>query len=486
MDESNFVLKQTSIELSHILEIENDSSFAEIVCPSTGILVWPAIRNIFLRLIISDLFYKSQPLYDIEKTKPLFQIGFKTLHSGSHNLLNRPKPRSVLIYASGEGLIERHGRTFNRYTGYFTDHLKGSTWSVEGVSRNKQILPRENKNLSYWYPDLVFTSLFSIFSVRSVHEKLASEIVNVAVERANELFGWTIKENPKNLLIKKCARKIASYPIKAFNYNRLFRRIRPILCIVESGCYGDMAVFNAVAKEHGVTVAEFQHGAVSGGHDAYNVSVSLTKSKAYQKTLPNFFMGYGKWWIKQFNSPINKIVIGNPHREVLTKEITKTKRSPLNVLILGDGVETDLYINFCKDLSSQLPDQYKVIFRPHPMEKNSLNTYSNSFLIGLEIDFSADIYDTLSNSYAVISEVSTASFEAAGISQKSLLWRTAKSQFAYPSSPLTGFYDISDLIQKLMDPDAGNMNQVAVEEIWASNWRDRFSSFIKTILDQNR
>jgi CDP-glycerol glycerophosphotransferase (TagB/SpsB family) len=170
----------------------------------------------------------------------------------------------------------------------------------------------------------------------------------------------------------------------------------------------------------------------------------------------------------------------------LTKEITKTKRSPLNVLILGDGVETDLYINFCKDLSSQLPDQYKVIFRPHPMEKNSLNTYSNSFLIGLEIDFSADIYDTLSNSYAVISEVSTASFEAAGISQKSLLWRTAKSQFAYPSSPLTGFYDISDLIQKLMDPDAGNMNQVAVEEIWASNWRDRFSSFIKTILDQNR
>ena len=111
-----------------------------------------------------------------------------------------------------------------------------------------------------------------------------------------------------------CARQVAGYPLKRKWQMSWLERVKPRLLLVEEGCYGHMAVFNATAREYGVGVAEFQHGLVTGGHDVYNVAPALEQSEAYRRTLPDYFLGYGAWWNRQFNTPTRKVVIGNPHR----------------------------------------------------------------------------------------------------------------------------------------------------------------------------
>src|SRR5207342_2453626 len=106
----------------------------------------------------------------------------------------------------------------------------------------------------------------------------------------------------------------------------LLGRVRPRLALIEDASFGHMAVFNATARRLGVTVAEFQHGMVSKGHDAYNVAPTLAASEAYRRTQPTAFLAYGSWWNDQFNAPVDgKVVIGNPHR---TETLGGWRRDP--------------------------------------------------------------------------------------------------------------------------------------------------------------
>ena len=79
------------------------------------------------------------------------------------------------------------------------------------------------------------------------------------------------------------------------------------------------------AKEMGIRTAEYQHGAVSRGHDAYNVAPGQGSSPEYQKVLPEFFLGYGRWWNEQINVPVTKVAVGNPHRDWRMLDLTSAQ-----------------------------------------------------------------------------------------------------------------------------------------------------------------
>lgn len=464
--------------LSQILEIENDSAFAEIVCPSTGILAWPTIRNAFFRLIMSDLLYATNPIISTRRRTPLYKVAWKTFRGISHNINNIPKQCPVLIHATGAGILETEGRSFNRYTGYFTNYFNGQTWSVEGIPWNDWPHPRINGGMSFSYPALAFSILLSYATVRTIHKKLASELVNIAAERTKSLLDWDIEPSRKSWLVTTCSRLLAAYPTRKVYFSRLISKVRPKLCLVDLGCYGEMAVFNSTARENGIAVAEFQHGAVYPGHDTYNVAPLLAASNRYKNTMPDFFLGYGKWWNSQFNAPVKKIVIGNPHREFLLEKFIPLPNQCRTVLIIGDGIETVRYIDLCRELSEVLPKEYRVIFRPHPMERDVVTSLGSSKRKGFDIDLNKDIYPILSNLYAVISELSTASFEAVGLAERIFLWRTEKSRFAFPNNPFADLLEINDIVSKLDDPSAGKLCVHEVQDIWAVNWGKNFEAFL--------
>src|SRR5262249_11540305 len=140
-------------------------------------------------------------------------------------------------------------------------------------------------------------------------------LVDIAAVRGRDHLGWVLSDDRRVALVAVAAKRLAAYPIRARFARRLLRAVRPRIVVAEEGCYGHMAVFNATARDRGIRVAEFQHGLVTRGHDAYNVGSSLAASGAYRMTQPNTFLSYGEWWNGQFNAPVEqKVVVGNPHR----------------------------------------------------------------------------------------------------------------------------------------------------------------------------
>ena len=470
------------VTLQDLLEVENDVFFAGCVCPSTGILVWPAIRNAFYRMIMSDWFYSSRPLVDISRKSAMFDVAKVTMRAALHNFTHAPQRSSVMILATGAGLIENNDFSRNRYTLYFSQAIGGDAWSIEGLFDYKWPLPREGGRLSFSLPGVAAIALFSRISVSSAVRRIAEEVVEQAMSRANRLLGWRLDDGRRKWLVDCCARQVAGYPLKRKWQLRWMERVKPRLLLTEEGCYGHMAVVNATARDCGVAVAEYQHGMVTEGHDAYNVAPALERCDSYRRTMPDYFLGYGAWWNRQFNAPTQKVVIGNPHRTALLGLQVSAIKEPGMILVLGEGIETDSYLDFCRELASLLPSYFKVVFRPHPMERSRVFASTPGVGQGFHIDHEHDIYPSLARAEAVVAEVTTGLFEAVGLTRRIFVWNTPKSRFGLPNHPFATFDTTQDLARMVeKDGSAGIVSGDASEEIWASDWQGRFRGFINSV-----
>ena len=468
--------------LQDLLDVENDSFFAVCACPSTGILAWPTIRNAFFRMIMSDWLSPSQPLMDASRKPAMFDVAKVAVRAAVHNFTYAPQRSSVMILATGAGSLEHNDFSRNRYTLYFSQALGGDAWSIEGLFDYEWPLPREGGRLSFSLPGLAAIALFSRIAVSSAVRRIAEDLVDLATSRANRLLGWQLDDARRKSLVTCCTRQIAGYPLKRKWQMRWLEKVKPRLLLVEEGCYGHMAVFNATSREYGVIVAEFQHGLVTGGHDVYNVAPALEQSEAYRRTLPDYFLGYGAWWNRQFNAPMRKVVIGNPHRTAFMDMQVSVKKEQGMILVLGDGFETDSHLDFCRELASLLPSDFKVVFRPHPMERSRVFASTPGVGQGFQIDQEPDIYPSLAKADVAVAELSTGLFEAVGLARRIFVWNTPKSRFSLPNHPFASFDAVTDLARMIQgDSGAGVVSGGASEEIWASGWQGRFRGFINSV-----
>ncbi|MCG9026044.1 hypothetical protein [Laribacter hongkongensis] len=464
--------------LAQLLEVENEEALLQPVCPVTGIPVWSVVRNQFFRLVMSDLLYSTQPLLSTTDCLPRARIVRAALRSIAHNLAQPPQRASLLIRATGVGLIERDGRSFNRYTDYFAGAATGGAWSYEDLaSWDWPTLPR-NGGVSYTTAAFAVIRLCTQFGVSTAQRALAQQVVGLAVSRAERLLDWTPGTERRAWLEKHAARRLAALPLQRATMRGWLRRVRPALFLVEEGCYGQMAAFNAAAREQGVLVAEFQHGSVTVGHDVYNVAPALAASAAYRRGLPDVFLGYGSWWNEQFNLPLDKRVIGNPHREAILQTMTARNDGLRRVLILGDGRELQAHLDLCRALVTRLPAGWEVLFRPHPEERRAVLAMDGAAFAGFGLDRESDIYASLAQSEAVVAELSTGLFEGVGLARRIFVWDTPKSRFGLPNHPFARFSDAAALATALQVPQEGDLAPEQRESIWASDWRTRFSEFL--------
>lgn len=468
----------TAPGLTQLLEVENDDALLYPVCPITGIPVWTVVRNQFFRLVMSDLLYPTKPLLSTTDRIPLSRIAQAALLSFAHNLAHPPRRAQVLIRATGVGLIERNGCSFNRHTDYFSSAATGGAWSFEDLASWKwPALPRFG-GVSYTTATFSTIRLRTQFSISPAQRTQAKKTVALAIDRAERLFDWTPGGERRAWLEEHAARRLASLPLQRATMQGLLHRVRPRLFLVEEGCYGQMAAFNATAHEYGVPVAEFQHGAVTVGHDVYNVAPALAASAAYRRCLPNFFLSYGSWWNNQFNLPLDKRVIGNPHRTAILQTLITRQDGPRRVLILGDGRELRAHFELCRALVKELPPGWEVLFRPHPEERCAVLKMNDSAFSGFSLDRESDIYTSLAQSEAVVAELSTGLFDGVGLARRIFVWDTPKSRFGLPNHPFARFSDAAALAVSLQSPYDGDLTPEHMESIWASNWRARFTEFL--------
>lgn len=468
------------VNLYDILEVENHPSLLEFKCAETGLLVWPLARFRFLRNILYDLMFDS-PFVNNWLHGNYSDALLPIAKSIKHNIKHRHQAQcKILIMSSGSGHVLKGGRWFDRLTEYFASAAREDTLTVERLFKWRWPFPRHNEHVVFETPIQIRGALSGRLLVRNRHKRFAADLVHLARSRAKKYLNWELGDERTAVLTSVLARQIAAIPFRQRAYHRMLTQTDAKVVIRDQGCYGFSGVLNATAREMGLVVAEYQHGAVTASHDAYNVAPTLAQSSAYRKMLPQFFLGYGQWWNDQINIPLTKIAIGNPHRTEQLKLFSNRQASKSDILILGDGIQSEKYLDLAINIAAVIGHDFQVVFRPHPLEsKKILAASSKNFIEDVRIDRDRDIYESFCTAHAVVSEVSTGLFEAVGLADRIFLWNTPRARFAYPAHPFTPFSNVGELVEKIHNRDTRFLNIQNANQIWAPNWRENYMRFLR-------
>lgn len=489
MNQSNFNNITSNFTLNSILAIEDADEILNFKCPNTSIPIWSMIRIPFFRMIIGDLFFDG-PIGRIgvsHKNNLVFK-GFDFIRAYAHNFITLKKIKSnlpILIMATGGRYINRGGLYFNTLGDYFFDAAVDRSVAIERVPVGKWPFPRYHTRTLLHTTQQLQGALAGKIKVGSFRNS-AVELVELISERAQDILGFLISDERKKWLIQVCSVESASLYSRYIAYQSIYKNMGTKLIIKEEACYGgaDNAASMKAARDMGIVTAEFQHGMISSGHDAYNFASNICESEQYQQTLPEYLLTYGAWWGSQIRAPLNKIIIGNPHKsEIFDIQKSMSVDEKKSVLILGDGIDTNRYLNLCDIIFGELGKSYNIIFRPHPLEREGiLKKYPNGFYNEIKIDSNSDIYISFQGVDVIISETSTALFEALGRVRNVFVWSTTKSQFYLPSHPFKSFDNESELLELIKNDSAEEVRFNDVEIIWAEGWRKNYLNFITEVV----
>ena len=473
------------LKLADVLTVEDDPALLEFRCAHTAVLLWPYVRTMFLRTVMSDLMYRT-PLVELRKSaapplgRALSTMGRSVLNNAAYRLNGRCRaPVCIMTDGISNRLVE--GRWFNRLSDYFALAMPAQTLAIEDHFDWQWPTPRHFPRVMYHAPRQACNVVAGRLLVRERHRRRAKELVQLVSQRAQTHLGWEIGSGRARLLATTLARKLAAMPLQYRAYASMLKRVSPRILLINMGCYGPSATLVAAAREQDVKTAEYQHGAVSSGHDAYNLAPALRDSQDYRRTLPDHFLAFGAWWAEQINMPVSKIALGNPHREAQLATLQRPAHAGRDILLLGDGIEADKYLELARQLVPRVAGRdLRVVFRPHPIERPAVEAAFGSGTDGVAIDPNPDIYASLAAAHAVVSEQSSGLFEAVGLASRVFVWNTAKSRFGLPSHPFRTADSADHLAALLDDPHAGTMAREATAAIWATDWRANYEQFLRT------
>lgn len=473
-----------ALTLPALLQVEDESALLDYACADTGILLWPHLRTVFYRMALADFLYGA-PLTGGSRTAvPLSRIAAYFIRAIWHNSVSHAMGRSaadVCLISSSVGHQIRQGRVFNRLSDHFAMQHTARSITIEEHFEWQWQQQRHNDRVLLHAPLQVANTIGSRLALRSRHRAIASELVAFVSERAENLLGWRPGPKREAALIDLAMRKLAGMPQQILSYDKILKKIQPKVILVLGASYGPASTLIVAARMRGIVTAEFQHGAIAPGHDGYNFAPTMRNSKQYQCSLPEHFLSYGAWWNGTINAPINMVAIGNPHRDQHLLRSTNGTECRRSVLLLSDGIDFDLYLQLAREITAPLAAQgLRVMIRPHPVERSAIKIkYGQCIDASIELDLRDDLYASLRNSYAVVSELSTGLFEAVGIAHKLFVWDTPKARFCFPTLPFDGFTSADTLIQLLQQDGAGELSAAQVEAFWATNWEANYREFLE-------
>lgn len=466
------------LTLPDMIAIEDTPELLAPQCQHTGIPVWPTIRTAFLRKIMGDRLFASGSIDPPAERRSLRAVGALSravAHNGAAMLRDRLKS-DLLLNTESIGDEPRDGRWFNRYVDPFGDLPSGQAVVLTDMFDWTLNRPRHNERIYYHAPIQVGAALAGR-RTGSETMRLAATTVDVACARAKALLDWDMGEERRAAFVIWTARKLAGLPFRYRAYRRLMRAVAPKLLLGSSGCYGIHAPLIAAARDLGIVTAEYQHGAISAGHDAYNFAPAIFENEAYRRTLPQYLLTYGRWWSEQVHAPVECVDIGYPARDEKIRRLKETGTGERTVLILGDGIEFDFYLELARAIANGLSDhELTVVLRPHPMERAAVVARYGLSVDGIAIDVAPDIYASFANAHTIVSEMSTGLFEAVGLVSRIIMLDTGKARFAFPEHPFTAAGSIDEAVALIRS--STNTAPIDVDVLWAPDWHANYRRFL--------
>lgn len=252
----------------------------------------------------------------------------------------------------------------------------------------------------------------------------------------------------------------------------LFRKKQII--IREEAHYQHSFLFNAWFKMRNILVCEPQHGLIYKRHDAYNFSDADFQS-GIAKYLPDVLFTFGVYWHDKLNSPAERVVLGIDATYRSDRETQINSRCK-RALVISDGVNFEFFLKLALDVRSVVGEEYSVILRPHPLERQSL---SDSLLLiaqksGIVID-RGDLANSLSNCDYVISEMSTVLYESMSFNCTILMVLSKVSRFVFGLTDADTLHVVNEV--KLVD--FRSIVDCDPLEVYSSGFNRSYENYLK-------
>jgi hypothetical protein len=438
---------------------------------------------------MSDLLYKTAPLKgNNRQINPIQAVKYLVCCAAHNTVHYNDFSSEICFFTSPLGNIVRNSQIIDRCVGYFADIYPENSLIYLDHAGFQWHYSHHFKRIMYDFPFRFLSWGVGRIKLQKKHIKIANDVLRHASKNTLARLSYILKPEDLDSLNFNLAQQLAEMPSVTDYFANWFAKRKIKILFKVCASYGARSVpILAGARLAGVTAAEFQHGTICAGHDGYNVASTLSASPEFQQTLPEYLLTYGEWWGEQTNLPLKRVVIGNPHFTESTKHISAGKISREYILILGDGVETELYLDLAKHVAEIARGRgMRVRFRPHPIERDCAERMD--FPSGVEIDKNSDVYQSFARASIVISELSTGLFEAASLVDRVIIWNTAKARFAFPELPFPSFTSFSELddalfVQNQSQADI-NGNHVAQSKIWAENWQINYKNFVESIISK--
>ena len=464
-----------------ILRIENNADLLSVKEPATGVPIWMLIRNQYFREVLSDIvFEKSIRKASSKKLRiqDLINISFRTLYS---NLKLRGKRKyQNCVISSGSGVIKEENNAYDRIGGYFADSHEDNCLYINEIKNFKFPENLVHKNIYFNFVSYRFLLLKKNLSSYKTAKRLASYVLKKAAKASYELINWVPGDEQFQMLHNSLTKSIQRAPYLVSHYEELIKSFGIKLLLVEGGMYSSYIPIIVGAKNAGAITAEYQHGSVFPGHDAYNFADTILESETCRKVFPDYFLSYGEWWHDQFNAPVQKVAIGNPHLTEFLNTNLKTQQIKKNeILILSDGINTEKYIKLAKDIKSSLNNASLVVkLRLHPLEISFRSSIDKS----IAFDKEANFYKSASHAKLVIGEVSTGLFEALKFADHVIIWSSKRSRFGFPTFPLPSFEKVSEVIHFLNLSKSSTDDYPNLNMLWKENWKETYKNFLNSVI----
>lgn len=467
--------------LADLLRVEAEPEFATIVCPVTGVPLWSQGRTIFYRLMMADLFYEAPIPGRLDQSAGLARAMWTMGRSILHNGRSRFGRTSAPILIKGDAVTDRFadGRWYNPIADAFGDATPDCATFLYDHYAWRWPFPRRDEKVRLLAPLQARHALLGVFDADAVDHDRALRLIDLAAGRAARLTGWEMGADRRAGLVRYLARKAAVLPRKYRDYGKLLDRAGCRLLLISEGCYGHHAAAIAAAKDRGILTAEYQHAAVTAGHDAYNFGDGFRNSTALRRALPEVFLSHGRWWETQINAPVEMVTIGHPTRRQNTavRDVAAQRRS--DILVLSDGIDFAQYAELANHISRCLANSgFRIVLRPHPIERASVLRTHGGKVGEVAIEVKGDIYDALASAKAVISEVSTGLFEAYGLVDHIWVLATPKSKFSIPHHPFESIADLDDMESRLSRLRSGPRPRHDPALLWAKDWEGNYRRFL--------
>lgn len=379
--------------------------------PGSDTPLWPYMR-IPLANVTREREFATKGHGPILSTRRIASFLGDTLRNGRRSPL-RARNARCLFYTVGTTVFATPGGQRNWLVDAYAHALQGDAVVVQKA-------PFRHVARFGGRPDFPATFTFDRVLARAeVSARLqplrgdAARAVRRTVNAILDEFDFPLTDAERARIEFEVAHQRARTRVIEPAFRRLLDRVRPELLVMDGAAYGNMAGQIALAKSRGIVVVEPQHGWIGNSHPAYNFGAAMADERLF-RVMPDVIITFGDFWSEQIRVPSGVIAVGKPYLESKTRQARPLAERPKRLLVASSMTDTEEMSDFVVALRAAMPQDWTVAFRPHPTERPEVESrYPRlASLSGVEFDRLTDVYESLTESRAVVGVASTVLFEA--------------------------------------------------------------------------